>query len=258
MIEIATPVSHLFQEAQTAEAIARLSDCLECRERNVTLSFPKEHLFHIDIDLTQVWEDQRQSYILSLIQAKPHLRLVSFQVTSCYSEPLLENRMFQPGGTRLRVSDMVAHAKTNVAWLRSILPKGIALAIENNNYYPTPAYEDVTEGDFLKKVVEETDIRFLLDIAHAMVSAHNLKRPYVEYLDSLPLSETIQLHICTPNLEQDVAYDAHELPNAFLFEEVQRLISILPVKYLTIEYYKDPNQLMQSLATLRQLIHPQP
>ena len=130
-MKIATPVSHLFENPETAWEIIKYSDCLECRERNIKLEFPDEHLFHIDVDLTQAWDDKRKNYIKGLTDIKQKLQLISFQATSCYSDPFLKDGMYYPGGERLTYDQMISYAVDNVRWLRTVLKKNVLISFEN-------------------------------------------------------------------------------------------------------------------------------
>ena len=73
-----------------------------------------------------------------------------------------------------------------------------------------------------------------------MVTAHNKNISYEEYIESLPLDNLIQLHICQPELPTEgIARDTHNEPNDDMFKEVIRLLNTYQsIKYLTIEYYK--------------------
>jgi len=151
---------------------------------------------------------------------------------------------------------MLNNSIENTKWLRDIVGKGTAIGLENNNYYPTPADDIVADGDFITKVLKKNNLFLLLDIAHAMVTAHNKKISYNQYILTLPLDKLIQLHICQPDLPKgDIARDAHNEPNYDMYIEVIRLIKKYPtIKYLTIEYYKDKNILIRSIKKLRELI----
>jgi uncharacterized protein (UPF0276 family) len=254
-MKIATPISHLFEDPSVGKEIYAYSDCLECRERTNKLEYPKRNLYHVDIDIGHEWKDERKKYICDLFIDKKELKLISFQMTCCYEEPTLENGIYQPGGRGYSREEMIGYSKQNIVWLRGFLNKNIILAVENNNYYPTPAYRDVTDGDFISRIVEENDIQLLYDIAHAQVSAKNLKLNYESYRNSLPMKHVIQLHICRPELETEVAYDAHELPDELMFQEVVSLANQFDIKYLTIEYYKDKENLIMSLIQLKKLIN---
>lgn len=56
-MQIATPVSHLFEDSKSAQKIIANSDCLETRERSAESTWPRQNLFHIDIDLNHEWSN---------------------------------------------------------------------------------------------------------------------------------------------------------------------------------------------------------
>ena len=152
---------------------------------------------------------------------------------------------------------MLNNSIENTKWLRNTIGNGTSIGLENNNYYPTPAYDIVTDGDFITQVVIENNLFLLLDIAHAMVTAHNKNISYEQYIESLPLNKLIQLHICQPELPDGwIARDTHNEPNDEMYSEVIRLIKEYPaIKYLTIEYYKDKDILIDSINKLRYLMN---
>ena len=57
MVKIATPVSHLFNNRSTAKEIISVSNCLEVRESSLKSDWPKEYLFHVDIDINHEWDE---------------------------------------------------------------------------------------------------------------------------------------------------------------------------------------------------------
>lgn len=249
---IATPISTLFKTSEDAEAILALSDCLECRDFSLDTPYPNQELFHCDLELTQPWSEQDRAYIQKAFHGK-NLRVLSFHSARCCSGHEILNGMFQLSGTIYSRSDLLANAEVNVMWLKSILPSTCVVALENNNYHPTPAYDIVTDGDFLSEVVERNGINFLLDIAHAHITAHNRGMAYETYLASLPLDHVIQLHLCKYRLgEAGLAEDAHMAPGNDEFVEMQSVLATYPgVEYVTIEYYKELPGLVQSLQNLR-------
>ena len=183
------------------------------------------------------------------------MKLVSFQLSAAYHEPVLDEQgVFQLGGKIYTREEMEKNAITNIGWLRTILDEQIQIAVENNNYYPTPAYKFVTDGDLISSVVKNSKIKFLYDIAHAIVTAHNQGISYQSYLKNLPLEDVIQLHICQPSFRQDgTAFDAHEVPEDSMYHHVLELVKKYPVKYLTVEYYKNKDKLIDSLSRFQTL-----
>lgn len=251
-IELATPVSHLFEDPTTAERIIAVSDCLEARERNLDKTFANQRLFHIDVDIVHEWSDARRAYLSDGFARLPELELATLQISANCDAPVLDGVMYQPGGRRYDREEMLAEARKNVRWLRSVLAPGVKLGIENNNYYPSAAYDVVTDADFLSEIIVENDLCFLLDIAHAMVTAHNTGRSFDEYVAGLPLDSCIQLHVCRPSIRDDgMAYDAHEAPDEAMIERTVSLTKQFPVRYVTVEFYKDADILVHSLNTIR-------
>ena len=148
---------------------------------------------------------------------------------------------------------MIDNARINTKWLRESIGNKIKIGIENNNYYPTEAYNIITEGDFLQKIVYENDLFFLLDIAHAKVTSANRKIDYNTYLNELPLDRMMQVHICKPTINHaGVSYDSHYLPDSKMFKEVENLSkNYSKLKYFTIEYYKDSERLISKLKLFK-------
>ena len=258
MIQIATPISHQFEDENNAKEIISFSDCLEVRDGSVNSRWPKQHLFHSDINLTNRWSDKEHRFLEDIFILKKELKLVSLQAATCCENPVLKGWMFHVNGKVYSRREMVENAKINIDWLRSVLREGVQIAVENNNYYPTEAYNIIADSDFLTEIVDGNKICFLFDIAHAMVTAHNKQIFYDEYISALPLKRTIQIHICKPEIMDDgIAYDAHDLPDDLMYEEVSELIKKYPVQYLTIEYYKDSKRLTEELRRYKQLIRGQ-
>ena len=255
--QIATPISHQFENKAYAKEISAVSDCLEVRERSLNSELADQHLFHIDIDLTHKWDKNLKEYLKNSFSKKPELKLVTLQATRCCKGEELLDGIFQLNGKVYTRDEMLNHSIINTKWIRNILGSKMLIGLENNNYYPTPAYDIITDGDFIAKVIEKNNLFLLLDIAHAMVTAHNKKISYDQYIATLPLDKMIQLHICQPELHTEgIARDTHNEPNHEMYLEVIRLIKKYPtILYLTIEFYKDKDILISSIKKLRQLIN---
>ena len=250
---IATPISHLFENKEDALKISEVSDCLEVRQSSLNCDLEKQWLFHIDIDITQYWDKEIQEYLFFAISQKKELKLVTFQATKCCVGEKLVDGLFQLSGDLLSKEDLLENAIQNVAWFRKTFGETINLGFENNNYYRTPAYDIITDADFITELVEKCNIYFLLDIAHAMITAKNRNVEYRQYISKLPMKKVIQLHICQPSIsDEGMARDIHELPNIAMLKEVERLVDLYPeIEYLTVEYYKNSQKLIRILNRLR-------
>lgn len=256
MHRIATPISTLFGESKIAQLLAAASDCLECRDASVASNLPKQELFHFEADLGHPWREGEKAFIKDAIAQKLELHVITFHLASCCSDPQLEGQIYQLGGDLYSRDDIRLSVSENIQWLRSFVPESIVIGLENNNYYPTPAYEHVTDGDLLSVLVSENGLSFLLDIAHAHVTAHNRSLPLEDYLASLPLHHTIQMHIAQSDIDQKgLAFDAHNEPTEETWIEVGQLLRKLPtVQYLTIEYYRDAEVLLKLIQSCRTLL----
>lgn len=256
MIKIATPISHLFENNKYKDEIIKLSDCLECRDRSIDDKSYSQELFHCELQPIHEWHEEEWSYLEKIKNIKEDLKLISFHMASNCSDPIIEDGMFQIGGKIYTEEEMQTNAKYNFSKIKKIFGEDIAIAVENNNYYPSDAYAIITEGSFISKIVYENNLYFLFDIAHAKVTCYNKNINYEVYKNTLPLDKAIQLHICTYDIDYDrnMAYDAHLFPDDEELIEVKKNIEKYNIKYLTVEYYKDINNLKESLNKVRGLI----
>ena len=255
MISIVTPISSLFHDHQNAQIIDQHSDFLECRDHSPVSDYSRHLLFHTDLQPAHVLSEEDFEYIEKIISERPLLKLVSFHLASCYHDPIIENGIFVPGTKRYSREELLKNAKYNIARIKKVLGPEIALAIENNNHYATPAYDYVTDPSFISSIVNDNLIYLLYDIAHAKVSAYNKGVRYTEYKEALPLQRTVQIHICKSAVNKKMAYDAHFLPDEEEWAEVQSLLNENKgIKYLTIEYYKEINGLISSIKQLKKVV----
>ena len=258
MIRLATPVSHLFKNKDYEKIIVKNSDVLECRDRSIDYDnyIDKQELFHCELQPIHEWGDVEWRFLQKIKDTKPNLKLLTLHSASCCDKPLINGRMFELGGREYTREEMKNFAKNNFLKIKNIFGNSVEIAIENNNYYPTEAYRDVTEAGFISEIVNENDLRFLFDIAHAKVTCFNKNINFEKYKKELPLSRIIQVHICTYSIDNELnqAYDAHGYPNDEELLEVSKIISEYEgVKYLTVEYYRDIENLEISLQKVKKL-----
>ena len=97
--------------------------------------------------------------------------------------------------------------------------------MENLNYFPTDAYAHVCRPEFITRVVLESDVSLVLDLAHAIVSTKNLGMDVLSYLCALPLERVCEVHLSAPRELNYVWRDMHESPTE---REYALLGAILP------------------------------
>ena len=148
---------------------------------------------------------------------------------------------------------MISFSKDNNAIIRDIFPH-CAIAVENNNYLNTSAYDIITDGNFISDIVYSNNLFFLLDIAHAKISAINKKIDYQKYLNSLPLDKIIQLHISQHTVSDKIAFDSHiELNDETLLELPFYFQLSKHLRYLTVEYYQSARKLIDLLSKIKKI-----
>lgn len=252
MVKIATPISTLFKSKKYLKKVRAYSDCFEIREHSPIFISKKKFLYHFDIDLIHKWDIKKKSYILNEIKKQKSLKLISFQATRCYKNFILKNNIFYPKGKKLTKWEMLHNASLNTKWLKKNIHNKINIAIENNNYYPTQSYDYVTDTIFLNQLILKNKIFLLLDIAHARITCINRKINFENYLQSLPLSKIIQIHLCRHSKKNGMAYDSHFKPTSLDINFCIKLSSKFKnIKYITVEYYKNFTLLLNSLKNLK-------
>ena len=253
-MKIATPVSRLFNSSSRKAEILGLSDVLEVREYSQAVQSELPRIYHCDWSIIGQWSEKDVREIADVIRGN-NPELVTFHVNSCYLKPQVENGMFVPVGRKLAQSELLENARENLEKLEAATGRKFRKGVENNNYYPSGAYELVTDPEFLNKLMSEFDMKLLLDMAHAQITAINKKISLEDYLGKLNLANVVQLHISRPDKNIDLARDIHES----LFDEDWELVRKITARcenlqYLTLEYYKDDEKLIAMLKTLRSVL----
>lgn len=88
---------------------------------------------------------------------------------------------------------------------------GLPFAVENISYYLVPA-GGMSELELITEVLERADCRLLLDVNNVQVNADNHGFDAAAFIDALPLSRVVQLHVAggerRPKLD-DLIIDTH-------------------------------------------------
>ena len=256
MHKIVTPVSHLFFNEKNANKISKYSDFLEIRYRTINLNFKNEKFFHVDEDITLPWTKNFKLKFENIIKKKKNLKYLTFQSSRCCLNEQIKKHFFIISGRKFSRKEMLVEAKKNMNWLNQKFNSKFTIGLENNNYYPSKAYNIIADADFISQVVRENKMFFLFDIAHAKVTAANKDIDYQNYIDQLPLDLMKQIHICRPFIKKKNAKDTHFLPNKEIFDEIKFLANkYKKLKFFTIEYYKDPDKLVNNIKKLKKILN---
>lgn len=248
---VATPISHLFEDRKVANRIIKVSDCLELRDHSPNEDLVAE-LYHSDLQLIHPISGSDIAELKKIRKNNPELKCISFHAASCFAAPSNKEGIFESGQKLSTYEEMIECSQINIKKVRDIFGKEIKILVENNNFYPTPAYDIITNPDFISEIVQKNKINFLYDIAHAKISAHNMKIKYDTYRSLLPIDNIYQVHICKYAINtKGLAYDAHNAPDGIEFDEVKDLSKNGKLKYLTIEYYKSGETLVETIQKLK-------
>ncbi|MBN3033701.1 MAG: DUF692 family protein [Candidatus Saganbacteria bacterium] len=139
------------------------------------------------------------------------------------------------------------------------------LGFENEAYQPRVAH--VFEPDFLTEFfTRHPDTLFLLDLAHARVTANSLVLDPLEYFRALPLNKIGHIHLSHPawligtGRNELALLDTHEAPreeDLGYLDQVLSLMGRVP-EYLTIEYFRNESQMVEAYQRVRRFFEPAP
>ena len=109
---------------------------------------------------------------------------MTFQVARDCERVQLLNGAYQPISQVISFKEQLENVRNSLKQIRKILGTEIKIGVENNNYYPTGAYDICSSADFLQALIEN-NLHLLFDIAHAKVTCKNRNIDYDCYKDQL-------------------------------------------------------------------------
>ena len=109
---------------------------------------------------------------------------------------------------------------------------GKPLVLENITYYATMPGAEMSEAEFLTRVLQGADVGLLLDINNLYINAKNHGSDPRAFLEKLPLDRVRQIHLAGHTIDEDIYLDTHSRPVAdpvwALFREVISRIGPVP------------------------------
>lgn len=106
---------------------------------------------------------------------------------------------------------LVRFAGQRIRAIQQRLP--VPFGIENVSSYLRYDGDDMSEWDFLTAVLEEADCGLLLDVNNIVVSAHNHGFSPATYLDAIPWTRVLAVHIAGHEVRPDgLRHDTHNRP----------------------------------------------
>ena len=146
------------------------------------------------------------------------------------------------------IENIINHGRRLCDWL------DVPLLLENFNYHPTNAYEYICEPELFSHLLTEIGCGMLLDLAHARISAHNMKEwgsPEC-YLQALPLDKVREIHFTRPGWQGKQMVDLHGPVEGDDFVWLAWVLERTPVEALTLEVEDMPaEKLLGQIAIMR-------
>jgi uncharacterized protein len=109
---------------------------------------------------------------------------------------------------------------------------GQTMLLENITYYATMPSSTMSEGEFVRTVLDGSTCGLLLDINNVYVNARNHGQEPLAMLMQLPLDRVRQIHLAGHTFEQELLLDTHSRPVAdpvwALFESVIAHVGPVP------------------------------
>ncbi|MCY7344722.1 MAG: DUF692 domain-containing protein [Pyrinomonadaceae bacterium] len=94
----------------------------------------------------------------------------------------------------------ISHVKTRI---------NTPLILENITYNVRFPSSEMTEAEFITRILEETDCGLLLDVTNLYINSVNFGFDWRKFLDELPLERIVQLHFVGLHKHQNLLIDAH-------------------------------------------------
>ena len=129
--------------------------------------------------------------------------------------------------------------------------------ITHNVQYPSST---MSETEFIRRLLQETDCGMLLDIANLYINSTNLGFDWREWLQEIPLERVVQLHFVGAHRGRNRLIDAHADATGEDVWNVFREVSVLcDIKGAILERdanFPDFAELADELKAARELVSP--
>jgi uncharacterized protein (UPF0276 family) len=131
--------------------------------------------------------------------------------------------------------------------------------LENITYYFPIPLSEMSEAQFITRVLEKADCGMLLDVNNVHINSLNIGFDPYEFLKSIPLERVVQLHIAGGTKIQGIIIDTHgSAVRKEVWEIVKFVVANAPVKGILLE--RDQNypvfqELVDELNTARQILN---
>lgn len=106
--------------------------------------------------------------------------------------------------------EMMTHFVDRIKQVQDFL--GQRILVENVSGYLHFAESEISEWEFVAKIIEKSDCGLLLDVNNVYVNSVNFNFNPKEYIKNLPLNRVGQIHLAGHSIENDWIVDTHDQP----------------------------------------------
>lgn len=155
--------------------------------------------------------------------------------------------------TREAVNVLVRNIKRAKTFIK------VPLILENITYTFRYPDAEMTETEFLRRILDESDCGLLLDVTNLYINSINHKFDWREFLDELPLERIVQLHFVGGHRQGDFMIDSHsEKTPAEIWEVFSEVCARTDIKGAILE--RDENfppfeMLIEEMGTARKFLN---
>jgi uncharacterized protein len=230
MFKACLPISHLFDvPSGSRDRLCRKADVLEFKTAHMPPDLPfKPTVFHWGLGTVQdVFIPEFDRLHLGDFLKQISASLFSFDL----GPACRKNQHVLPLSPTLSIDQLETITARSLDHVRRYFDG--RLAVENYNYYPTGLYEHICRPDVIAGYLDRFDLGLVLDLAHASVSAANLRIGFHDYLAEFPRERIVEIHISRPYFHMPpvagiAAVDAHLPPRDDDFQFLESFLGQLP------------------------------
>lgn len=253
MISLSIPNSTLIRGKKSYNKINKLVKTIEDREHSIFKFNKKSKLFHFEQNINFLFTKTDKDLIYYKLYKKKY-KIISFQLASCYQNPKINKNKFFPHGKKINEKLMFKNIGKNIIWLKKFINKKTKIAIENNNFFKTGAYEIVTNPDFINSICKKYQLFILFDYSHAQISSYNKNISFEYYMNKFNKSKIIQIHFCGFSFKGKQIEDSHTKPKKSDYFNLENLLkNFKNLEHITVEYYKNIKTLENILIEIKKI-----